>query len=179
MRLPRPSVLRKEHAFATFGIITHLTFTYFPILGSGAACKLFHWKNVHNEQICWGDWGARWSHIKNYLGHLGDWPRGRDMCVSLPQIKCGVQKKIMIRSMLTRTANYEKPRFRHSWTASGVYHVSSMIKLKSMPWAATANVDFFPPQMEGTILSANRKWMSTEPGPFQQEQSKWLWQENL
>lgn len=65
------------------------------------------------------------------------------MSVSLPQIKCGGPKEIIIGSMLTRTANYAKSRFRHSGTARGVYHVSSMIKLKSMSWAATANVDFF------------------------------------
>lgn len=41
MRKLRPRVLRKEHAFETFGIITHLTFTYFATLGSGAACRPF------------------------------------------------------------------------------------------------------------------------------------------
>lgn len=77
------------------------------------------------------------------------------MSVSLPQIKCGRQKEMIIGSMLTRTANYAKSHFRHSGTASGVYHVFSMIKLKSMSWAAAVNVDFF--QMEVTVLPASRK----------------------
>lgn len=94
---------------------------------------------------------------KNDLAQLGDWPRRGETAVSLPQIKCGGQKQIIIGSMLKRTANYNNSRFRHSLTASRVYHtrIFSQIKLKSVSSEVTLNVDIF--QLETVNLPASKK----------------------
>lgn len=94
---------------------------------------------------------------KNDLAQLGHWPRKGETAVSLPQIKRGGQKQIIIGSMLKRTANYNNSRFRHSLTASRVYHarIFSRIELKSVSSEVTLNVDIF--QMETVHLPASEK----------------------